>query len=60
MTTYLGPVRIRDGYAGHMQTLHLCREPGGRIWGVCTGGYITWADPARGIGPMDSALALPA
>ncbi len=51
MSEYLGAITIPDGYAGHTQPLHLCRQ-GPVTWGVHRDGYITYADPSRGIRPL--------
>ena len=51
-TKYLRTVTIRDGYAGHTQPLYLCEGEDGVVWGVHRSGYITFADPRQGIGPL--------
>ena len=55
-TKYLQTITIRDGYNGHTQPLHLCEESDGRIWGVHPRGYITFADPANGIPPLQEGV----
>ena len=55
MTEYLGTITIRDGYAGHTQPLHLCRQ-GPATWGVHRSGYITYADESRGIPPLSEGV----
>lgn len=57
MTTYLRSVLIADGYFGKTQALHLCQDPTGAVWGVWSGGYITFADPAQGIPALPTVEA---
>lgn len=51
-THYVGPVIVRDGYAGQVAVLHLCAEPGGRVWGVHRYGALVYSDPTRGLRPL--------
>ncbi len=46
MTTYLRAVLVHDGYNGATQVLHLCEAEGGKVFGVWTGGWFTYADLA--------------